>query len=53
MVRLTDQIVAGWDFVVWEQNDQVYKQVRAFLMNGLTIILNTEDFFEVCYDDYI
>ncbi len=45
MIRLLDQVVADWELVVWESNGETIEQVRAYLLNGMTLVMDIDEFF--------
>lgn len=51
MIRITDQVVADWGLFVWEQDGEVYEQVQACLMNGMTLILDLDEFLMISDDE--
>ncbi len=51
MIRITDQVVADWGLFVWEQDGKLHEQVQVCLMNGMTLILDVEEFFMISDDE--
>ena len=51
MIRITDQVVANWGLFVWKQNGKLVEQVQAYLFNGITLIMDLEDFLSISDDE--
>jgi len=51
MIRITDQVVADWGVFVWEQDGKMIEQVRAYLYNGMVLIMDPDDFFSISDDE--
>ncbi len=51
MIRITDQVVADWGVFVWEQDGVLIEQVRAYLFNGMVLILDLDDFLSISDDE--
>jgi len=44
MLRLGDQVVGHWENFTWRFDGELVEQVRVQLWNGITLIMNPEDF---------
>ncbi len=51
MIRITDQVVMDWGVLVWEQDGKMVEQVEAYLFNGMTLIMDLDDFFTISDDE--
>ena len=53
MIRIVDSVVADWNIFVWEYGGELHEQVEAYLMNGVVLIIDIDDFFNISADDDI
>lgn len=51
MIRITDHIIADWVIFIWEQDGQLMEQVKAYLFNGIVLIMDLDDFFNISDDE--
>jgi len=51
MLKFLDQIVADWSIFSFVQDGEVVEQVEAHLFNGMTLIMDMDDFFSVADDE--
>ncbi len=51
MIRIVDSVVADWGVFVWEQDGEMIEQVKAYLFNGMVLIMDLEDFFSISDDE--
>lgn len=47
MIRLLDSIVADWNYHYWICDGEQVKQVMVHLFNGMTFVMDEEDFLAV------
>jgi len=53
MISILDQVVADWGFKTWYLAGERVTQVQVRLFNGMTLMMDLEDFREVTEDgDY-
>ncbi len=51
MIRLSDQVVGDWGIFIWEQDGELYEQVKVHLLNGMTFIVDLDEFFAITDDE--
>ncbi len=51
MLRFLDQIVADWHVFAFEQSGETVEQVEVHLYNGMTLIMDADDFLNVADDE--
>lgn len=51
MIRIIDQVVADWGLFIWKQDGVFVEQVQAQLLNGMTLIINLEEFLSISDDE--
>jgi hypothetical protein len=51
VIRFLDQIVGDWGIFSFEQGGEQMEQVEAHLYNGMTIIMDVDDFFNIADDE--
>lgn len=44
MIRIFDQVVADWGIYVWNYDGEPVNQVRVLLYNGMTLVMDYEEF---------
>lgn len=47
MIKLLDQFVADWGYYVWSCDGMTVRQVMIHLFNGITLIMDEEDFLMI------
>ena len=47
MIKLLDHLVADWNYYVWNCDGTPVKQVIVHLFNGITLIMDEEDFMVI------
>ena len=53
MISILEAVVADWRFKTWYLGDEPITQVQVRLFNGMTLMMDLEDFMEVTDDgDY-
>jgi hypothetical protein len=53
VIRLLDQVVADWGVFTFECEGEMVEQVQAHLYNGMTLIMDLDDFFVLTDDEGI
>ena len=51
MIRIFDQVVADWGIYVWNHDGEPVNQVRVLLYNGMTLIMDYEEFMWISTDE--
>lgn len=51
MIRVLDQVVADWGFFTWNYDGTPIEQVQVQLFNGITFIMDLEDFMLLANDE--
>jgi hypothetical protein len=51
MISILDQIVADWGFKTWYSGGETITQVQVRLFNGMTLMMDLEDFREITDDE--
>jgi hypothetical protein len=51
VIRIIDQVVADWGLFTWKQDGKFVEQVRAHLLNGMTLIISLEEFLSISDDE--
>lgn len=51
MIRVLDRVVADWYYYIWYYNGTPVQQVIVHLFNGMTLILDYEDFMMISDDE--
>jgi len=51
MLRILDQVVGDWNIYVWNFDGEWVEQVRVHLLNGMTLIMDYEDFMGIADDE--
>ncbi len=51
MISILDAVVADWGFKTWYLGDEPVTQVQVRLFNGMTLMMDLEDFMEVTDDE--
>lgn len=52
MLSILDAGIADWGFKTWFSNGEPITQVRIRLFNGMTLMMDLEDFQELMDEDY-
>jgi hypothetical protein len=47
VIRLLDSVVADWGYYDWFCDDELIRQVRVQLFNGMTFIMDEADFWSI------
>lgn len=47
MIKLLDHFVADWGYYVWNCDGVLVRQVMIHLFNGITFIMDEEDFLAI------
>ena len=51
MISILDQVVADWGFKTWYLAGEAITQVQVRLFNGMTLMMDLEDFREITEDE--
>jgi len=51
MLRLGDLVVADWSTFTWVHNGDLVEQVRVHLFNGMTLIMDQDEFMMLVDDE--
>ena len=51
MIRVLDQVVADWKYYIWYQDGTPVQQVLVHLFNGMTLIMDYDDFMLISDDE--
>jgi hypothetical protein len=50
VIRIFDQVVADWGIYVWNYDGEPVNQVRVLLYNGMTLVMDYEEFIALSDD---
>jgi hypothetical protein len=51
MIRILDQVVADWVPYVWAHDGALVEQVQVHLYNGMTLVMDYDDFMVMADDE--
>lgn len=51
MLRILDQVVADWVPYTWKHDGETVKQVKVYLFNGMTLIMDYDEFMVMADDE--
>jgi len=47
LIRLLDQVIADWGYYTWNCGGTPVRQVMVHLFNGMTLIMDEDDFLSI------